>query len=38
MTKDIEDIDMLGLALLVVIVIAWFVLNRYVFPRLGIRT
>ena len=29
---------MLGLGLLVLVVIAWFVVNRYVLPRLGIGT
>jgi hypothetical protein len=29
---------MAGLALIAGIVIAWIALNRYVFPRLGIRT
>lgn len=29
---------MLDLALVAVVVIAWFVLNRYLLPRLGIQT
>jgi hypothetical protein len=29
---------MLDLALIVLFVIAWFTLNRYLFPRLAIRT
>ena len=29
---------MLDLALIVLFVIAWFILNRYVFPRFGIGT
>jgi len=29
---------MLDLALMVLFVVGWLLLNRYVFPRLGIRT